>query len=247
MPSGTSLPKLVSEVEDALSATAEAARLLHAVDLIRARPRLLRSHLSLLLGCEQCLERVAARSSWHENGFAKIRLAVRTGYSVRLHVWPPSDRWRGDVNPHGHRWEFASWVAVGVGLDETYYAEDPGRIHSSATYGLCAYGPVDGVRTLTRVGKARLYVRDRVRHPAGATYACPRDVVHTVVPVDREFVATVVLQGPVLAETTPVYLGPSGAVATYRRMSAHELRELLGSVAALLPADDRDGALEAAP
>jgi hypothetical protein len=246
MPSAPSLPRLVTEVEDALRSTAEAARLLNAVDRLRARPRLLRSHLALLLGCERCLERVAARSSWHENGFAKVRLAVRTGYSVRLHVWPPGGVTRGDINPHGHRWEFASWVAVGAGLDETYFDEDPDSPHA-ATYTRCAYGYVDGRRTLTALDEARLCEQDPIRRSSRSTYACMRDVIHTVVPLGRDFVATVVVQGPVLSEKTCVYLAPTRSHASYRRMSTDELRELLGRVAALLPADDRGGALEAVP
>jgi hypothetical protein len=247
MPFDPALPELFCEVEDALRATAEAARLLDTVNRFRAKPGLLRSHLALLLGCERCLERVAARSSWHENGFAKVRLVVRGGYSVRLHIWPRGRVSRGDTNPHGHRWEFASWVAVGAGVDEVYFAEDRGEVPASATYTRCEYGYVDGVRTLTPLGEARLCDADRMHHPSDATYACLRDVIHTVTPAGRDLVATVVVQGPVLSPKTPVYLADSRSEPSYRDMSPDDLRDLLEGVAALLPAADPVGALEAVP
>jgi hypothetical protein len=242
----SSFPEFATEVEYALGTFDDATRLLDAVNRLRARPSLLRSHLALLLGCERCLERVAARSSWHENGFARVRLVVRGGYSVRLHVWPAGSDARGDIDPHGHRWEFASWVAVGAGVDETYFEEDRDNPHA-ASYTRCAYGYVDGQRTLTALDEARLCEQDPIRRSSGSTYACVRDVIHTVVPLGRELVATVVVQGPVLSEKTHVYLAPTRSDASHRRMSTDELRKLLEGVSALLPTDDRGGALETVP
>lgn len=238
------LPALIEEVENALRPGADAARLLDVVTMLRGRPRLLRAHLALLRSCDACVERAAKRSSWHENGFAKIRLARRSGCSVRMHVWPPGGGERGDVDPHGHRWEFASWVAVGEGVDEAYFAEEAPDDPSVSPYTRYDFGSADGPRVMRKIGPSRLRRLDGVRHLAGSTYACLRDVVHTVAPVGSGLVATVVVQGPVVLPSAPVYVPPRPESRTPRPMTAAELQDLLREVDARLTADEPDESLE---
>ncbi len=90
-------------------------------ETLRDNPVLLRSALNVLRHDDWGLRVISRRSSVHPNGFAKVILSCDDGWSLRLHVWSP---WiqpeHHDVNPHGHRWAFASWIIVGI-LRETRF------------------------------------------------------------------------------------------------------------------------------
>jgi hypothetical protein len=92
-----------------------------ATEALRDHPALLRSSLNALRHDSEALAAVAARSEVHANGFAKIVLYHGPNWSLRLHVWTPWIRPESDdVNPHGHRWSFASWIITGT-LRETMF------------------------------------------------------------------------------------------------------------------------------
>ncbi len=151
---------------------------------------------------------VAARSYWHPNGFAKLILHPGPAVRIRLHVWPAATGARlGESNPHSHRWEFASTVLAGGGLDMVEYAETS---TGGTPYVRYRYGadPADRA-ALRRDGPARLVpVRTPVARP-GAVYSCDTTVVHTVTPVGTALTATLVLQGPQRTPSTVVYRDPA--------------------------------------
>jgi hypothetical protein len=151
---------------------------------------------------------VAARSYWHPNGFAKLILHPGPAVRIRLHVWPAAAGVRlGESNPHSHRWEFASTVLAGGGLDMVEYAE---TATGGTPYARYRYGadPTDRA-ALRRDGLVRLVpVRTPVARP-GAVYSCDTTVVHTVAPVGAALTATLVFQGPQRTPSTVVYRDPA--------------------------------------
>ena len=65
----------------------------------------------------------------------------------------------------------------------------------------------------------------------GHVYGCPNDIVHTVVPIGDDLLATLVLQGPTRADSTMVYRQAGRLCTTAQRpISAPELAELFGVV-----------------
>ena len=192
--------------------------------ILRDEPDRLRTSLSFLQSSGDVLSQVAERSYTHPNGFAKIVLHGDEYYGIRLHVWHrEAGRWMSDTNPHGHRWEFASWIVAGE-LRETIFAEadgDSGIRHDRCTYNRDRAGA--GI--LEPDGRATLHIIGRNRRPAGTVYQRDRNVVHTVTPAGyADLVASLVLQGPRSFRPTPVYL-PRGE-------TPEQLGALLGEVAA---------------
>ena len=174
---------------------------------------------------------VARRSYSHPNGFAKIVLHIGGGYGIRLHVWhPKAGLWISDAHPHGHRWEFASWIVAG-GLSEITFTE---AAEGEERYHRCEYRrDHEGEGILTADRPARLRVLRQTVRRAGAVYVCSRTRVHTVTPTGRDLVASLVLQGPRSFEPTPVYLQPGEEpVHEEQQLSPDELRKLLAEVVA---------------
>ena len=169
---------------------------------------------------------------WHSNGFVKIKIIETPGFCVRLHIWPPGEHRLGEVDPHDHRWEFASWVAIGAGIQERRFevvADDDSRGMPYARY---AYGRKDGVSHLRpEGGTSRLLETSVLHRKPGHVYSCPPDVLHTVAPVGDGLVATVVLQGPLLEKPTVVYRCPERTSAALQdSISARELDHLFAEV-----------------
>jgi hypothetical protein len=195
---------------------------------LRDEPDLLRRSLITLLDSDSALSEVAERSYSHPNGFAKIVLFVGGGYGIRLHVWHrKAGRWVSDSHPHGHRWEFASWIVIG-GLHETTFTEaEEGDEHFRCEYRRNSIG--EGVLRPAR--SAALRVVGKTVRLAGTVYECSRTRVHTVTPAGQDLVASLVLQGPRSFDPTPVYLQPGEApVHDERRLSPAELRKVLAEV-----------------
>ena len=159
------------------------------------------------------LAEVAGRSSWHSNGFAKIVLDADDdpdGRKLRLHVWPVDTAGggpRGESDPHGHRWDFASVVLAGEGFDVVEYerVESHGEQYGGYEYDPRASEPLrGGIEVLLRPGPVRF-------RPPRDVYRCSTEIVHTVEPRGRGVAATLVVQGPVTRSSTWVFRRePSG-------------------------------------
>ncbi len=199
---------------------------------LKGRPNVVHGHLDAILADRERMARVARRSYWHVNGFAKLRILEGRNCSARLHVWPKGSNRRGDVDPHGHRWEFASWLAAGPGLVETFFdecAEDEPGAESYLRYEYRR--AADGKGVLDRTTPSWLRVQRRRQLGPGNINACSTEVVHTVAPVDGALVATVLLQGPERAESTKVFrrsVPESGELE--RHLSVGELEQLFADV-----------------
>jgi hypothetical protein len=174
---------------------------------------------------------VARRSYWHPNGFAKLVLKSGTDHKVRLHVWPAGSHRLGESNPHGHRWNFASTVLSGDGLEDTHYREsDTGLPYESYRY---AGG--NAADAVTRRGTVHLDESGRFTRANGVAYTLDTSVVHTVRPLGSALIATLVIQGPALHDDTPVYGAPGVNVdEPGHAISGAEVHELIRDVLAAL-------------
>jgi hypothetical protein len=174
---------------------------------------------------------VAARSYWHHNGFAKLVLHSAPDFRIRLHVWPAGPNRRGETNPHGHRWEFASTVICGDGLRNTEYRETDAGV-PSVRY---AYVGSKAGGTLTAVGNACLAVHDRRVIRTGERYTISTETVHTVDPIGMSVVATLLVQGPPRLESTAVYCAPGeDGEQPGRPIHPGEVRQLVRAVVGAL-------------
>lgn len=213
------------------------SRLHHLVrfaERLRAEPEVVRRQIRDILASSTRTTAVAARSYWHVNGFAKIRIVENRNVSARLHVWPEGPDRLGDVDPHSHRWQFASWVAFGSGIVEKYFVEhEDGLPHHRFEYGRRDTG-VGYLRRPVTVGLREVLQIDR---GPGEVYRCPLDIVHTVAPRGSDLMATVLLQGPVRGRCASVYRLP-GAPAhrtLERALRVHEVTDLFEQIVHRLP------------
>lgn len=212
---------------------------LHTAALqLSVRPDTVRSRLRYLAAHPERLENLARQSYWHINGFAKVKFVEGHGFCLRLHIWPAGEDRQGDVDPHGHRWEFASWVAAGSGIAETYFDRTVAADPEGNAYLEFDYGRSSRAGFLRSRGPAWLSERSELIRSAGDVYGCPLGVLHTVSPVGIDLVATVVLQGSVVAESASVFTRSGGrpAHALERPITVDELRHLFGAVEAAIGA-----------
>jgi hypothetical protein len=204
--------ELALEVAAELKPKATLDRLADAGHRLRSRPDVLRSHLRFLASSPDRLAEVSRSAYWHVNGFAKIKLVERDDFCVRLHVWPAGKDRTGDRDPHSHRWDFASWIVVGPGLSEMHFtvtdSSDTGGLrHVEYDYGRCRAGDRHGKpRLKPGGGVAWLRAKAPLVRDYDSVYACSHTVIHTVAPAPGgDLVATIVLQGPPLADSNAVY------------------------------------------
>ena len=177
---------------------------------------------------------IARRSYWHPNGFAKLVLHVSDDpeFRVRLHVWPdgPAETRLGESNPHSHRWDFASTVVAGDGLETEEFVEvDDGMPYDRYRYG----ADPSNKAALVPCGPAGLV---RTAEPTiwyGQVYDCDTSVVHTVRPIGSTLVATVVVQGRRKTDSTVVYCEPgTDADQPNVPLSETDFLEITGAVLA---------------
>lgn len=192
------------------AATVDAGTLRAALQPVADDPTGCLDWLEGLLADGPALAAVSHRSYWHPNHFAKLVLHVPDdgGFRIRLHVWPEdlTAPRLGESNPHSHRWEFASTVLAGAGLDMIEYTETSG---AGTPYVRYRYGgdPADPA-ALRDDGRARLVPVRTPQARRGTSYSCDTSVIHTVAPVGQRLVATLVYQGPHRGDSTVVYREP---------------------------------------
>jgi hypothetical protein len=184
---------------------------------------------------------LASQAYWHSNGFAKVKMAETRSFCVRLHIWPAGPNRLGEVDPHSHRWEFASWVAAGEGMRERRFKPATEPNYSGAPYMRCSYGRENGAAFLRPVETVWLREADEYKRTPDHVYGCATNVIHTVAPIGTALVATVVLQGPVKAASADVYrFSRPSFDAPQRPISSSELDQLFADVENSLPAGDTD-------
>lgn len=215
-------PTLPVQVAEKLPAVPDAIDLLDGLRLLVGERLALHAWLG---GIAADPAPVAAVSYWHANGFAKLVLHRGANCRVRLHVWPAGTDPRGEWDPHSHRWDFASTVLVGDGLDIVHYAESAdGTPYTRYVYdgSLVAAGSVAlaGIRTSE-------VLRDNC-------YGTTRDVIHTVNTRGDDLVATLLLQGPHVNDAAAVYRTDAMPDRPSRPISDDEVAQLVRQVLAVI-------------
>lgn len=121
------------------------------------------------------LEKVAAQSYRHANGFSKLVLADSEVGRLRLHIWEPGAA--SEENIHEHRWHFASAVIAGTIESETWVdAFD----HDAPTFKEFIYEVRAGRASRRSVGRTRAAcARTAVRRAGDAYYMLP-GVMHRI-------------------------------------------------------------------
>jgi len=183
----------------------------------------------------------ASQPYWHPNGFAKFVVYddARVPLRLRLHVWAGEDSrvLQDGQNVHGHRWNFGSAVIAGSGLriDEYVLNDREGQPYRSFAYQPQRQGgTADAVSLVTSslepVGD--VLVEHAVRYALAIhdTYVCDITRLHTVHSLSTNLVATLIVQGPAVLSTAPVYrrsgLPPQPGP---RAMSSTETHEVLAA------------------
>ncbi|MFD4998677.1 hypothetical protein [Streptomyces buecherae] len=158
-----------------------------------------------ILSDDRQLGEIAARSYYHANSFLKIVLAVgdENAWKLRLHVWHPQSE--ADLLPrediHSHRWDFTTALLLGE-YNAREYMIAPGD-----DYHHYRYTPVraDQHFSLEAMGSEQLAKVCESNVQAGTVYHLDHRVLHSIARSNDGPTATVVLQGPVVRDTTNVY------------------------------------------
>lgn len=196
----------------------------------RDAPSRLRALVEDALCDESRLVAIAADSSFHINGFAKIVLDRGRMPRLRLHVWP-RDRPVLTSNPHGHRWPFASWVITGT-LEEVVFVE---AARGGERFEVYDYHGTNGSSPDRPSGLASLIQLPPQRRSAGSVYTRTSAELHIADPATDDLVASLVLQGADSHRSTPVYRRP-GQSAPWRgrAISPDQLHALLVEISGVL-------------
>jgi hypothetical protein len=224
---------------DLQNARVDVLALERTAEKLRDDPHQLRRSLARLLRSNTHMEEIADRSYQHANGFAKVVLHISRHYGIRLHVWRPDEHPSGQVvDPHGHRWEFASWIITGVLHEITFEPAASGELFDEYAHEKGANGE-DYLRPRRSATLARTAHADR---KAGHVYKRSSSELHAAMPTGGALVASLVLQGPRSSAPVPVYRrpgAPGGKAGAPVRIpkssfSVRELRSLLGEVSAVV-------------
>lgn len=147
----------------------------------------LAARLAGLCAEEAELAALAARSVFNRNGFYKIRLAERPGFSLRLHIWLPGVH--AQENLHSHRWPLVSRVLSGRLVSE--YWED--ALSGDAEV-YAEYHYRDAQQPLVPAGPARVRLETTAAYRQGDAYFLPADRLHRVAADPAEGCSTLMLR-----------------------------------------------------
>ncbi|GAA5166813.1 hypothetical protein GCM10023321_58530 [Pseudonocardia eucalypti] len=214
------------------NAPRKTAELSNGLEELLADRQALSAWLSWIANDSTQRAQVARASYWHVNGFAKLVLYNTAHVRIRLHIWPAGDERLGESDPHSHRWSFASTVLTGDGLAISEQREAAiGVAHTRYIY--------DG-RQLVTDGCAQLCDAGSYVLTEGDRYITQTRTVHTVKPLGRDLVATLLVQGPHTSSATLVYrpLGTPLPNETTNPMEGQEVRRLITEVNSRLAAEE---------
>jgi hypothetical protein len=155
---------------------------------------------------EASLTRIAYRSYRHYNHFDKIVLAESefSGYRTTLHIWRPpfSVEQTEEERIHSHRFNFWSAILVGTLHSQNYECDAKGNLYHAYEY-LPLGSRADCVYRY--VGTERLCEISHTAASAGELYVMPYHRIHRVNILADQFVATLVLRGPIIQPVARVY------------------------------------------
>ena len=175
------------------------------------------------------LDKIAARSYYHGNGFLKVVLLDR-GYKLRLHIW-----FKGSAceeNIHSHRWAFASHILTGALKSELWMdaVNDDTPTLTATEYRYTAeHNQHKKVvkATKQKVGHSALIKQQDVTQHAGTSYVMTQDQLHRINHPGQELVATIICTAPTAILTNRLFPTTDMPKLHPAKLSAAELKQAL--------------------
>src|ERR1022692_165755 len=202
-------PLICSLRESVQQANADLSSLHNAAKILASRPAEVADFLVFSAQEHTIWKNIADHSYCHPNGFTKFLLYVAAGslFRLRLHVWTGDHAQvllQEGQNVHGHRWNFGSAIVAGPRLQIDEYVESD---TSGTPYQRYAYKTDVGASDtgLEPTGQALLEPSVSYALATHETYVCGIDRLHTVRSASSELTATIIVQGPVLLPSAPVF------------------------------------------
>ncbi|WP_162909882.1 hypothetical protein [Aggregatilinea lenta] len=175
------------------------------------------------------LEKVAAASYIHDNGFDKIVLvsSAAVPYKLRLHIWWPESRNRVSENIHNHRWDFSSTILTGYFTFQEFHISNRGIPMFEYRYS----SPQGGTHyEMNYVGETELTCDFDALLPAKTLYTLSHEVLHRVINDGNQLTSTFMVQGPTEKEFTRVFSAQpvtDSKQVRVKRFTPHELQRRL--------------------
>jgi hypothetical protein len=167
----------------------------------------------------QLMHDLSRRTYRHSNGFDRIELlsSTHSEFGLRLHVWW-GDEDAEKEHIHGHPWDFASRILVGILRVEQFIESASGDI-----FEVSEYDRPDGRPTyrLRHVGTATLRRILSVALPAGTAYSADHELLHRVWTDPGKPTVSLMLHGRGTAYPSRVFF-PKGASLEIERERRRE-------------------------
>lgn len=157
---------------------------------------------------EELLERHSEQARWHPNGFLKLTLAEGDdGRRIRLHIWPPNDRFATRQDIHDHYWDFSSVVIAGA-LSIEHYLECGSKegieFESAVLADFWGKGPGDRRYYFRPAQNLRLICGKRETARAGDTHWLKCGDFHRTYNETDQFAVSLLLHSPPKTPQTTV-------------------------------------------
>lgn len=167
------------------------------LDDLRARP--------------QALQWSMSQSTPHPLGFDKIILARAHGYTLRCHIWKPSD---GHGHIHNHAAPFASWILSGGYLEKRFQTVDSSSEASGESHQFWrfAYPSGFGLEMSQPVSKGQVFLREaaEIQRKQGDQFVVPHNELHMTEKIVTEVpTISLLVQAPIQTQWTDVYVKSS--------------------------------------
>lgn len=182
-----------------------------------------------VVGSPKLLDKIAARSYYHGNGFLKVVLLDR-GYKLRLHIW-----FKGSAceeNIHSHRWAFASHVLTGALKSElwTDAANDDTPTLTANEYRYTAeHTQHKNIVKATKqlIGHTALLKQQDITQHAGTSYVMTQDQLHRINHPGQELVATIICTAPTAVLTNRLFPNTDMPKLHPAKLNTTELKQAL--------------------
>lgn len=186
-----SVPALQARISELLRGGAEDSALASVASALHEFGRWgLQLHLEQILARRGELERLAAQSYFHGNGFYKIPMIRFADYTVRMHVWRRNAS--AEENLHSHRWPFASAIILGT-LTSQIWVDAIGN--EAQVFPELMYRGKNA--QFEAVGECRIQLKEVRRQSAGDHYWMGADELHRIIEVGGpEIAVTLMLRPP---------------------------------------------------
>lgn len=159
----------------------------------------------------QALEWSMSQSTPHPLGFDKIILARANGYTLRCHIWKPSD---GYEHIHNHAASFASRILSGGYVERRFQlatSTEETRVKSQSFWNFM-YPSGFGLEMCQPVLKGQVFLQEiaEMRRQKGDQFVVPHDELHMTEKIVASVpTISVLIQAPIQTQWTDVFVKSS--------------------------------------